>query len=334
LDFQRFIAIIKKSAYKSAAGEAKLVVHLLKRCLMKRTCLIMTIALLAFSCSKGQQKPDDSFNPEIKNPAYSLDQGPVIFVDEGHANFHTITWRYRPFAKIIERDGYVVKSAKAKISIELLKGCKVFVISVPTSKGNQSAYTNGEIRILKDWVMAGGSLLLITDHMPDPPAIAELAEAFGITVNNGYVLNEDPNESKGPVFFRRNDGTLADHPITNGREGFDERIGSVTSFTGCAFKASVDFKPLLIFGPHKTSWMTKEPGKFPDDTPKIDVEGWYQGGVQEYGKGRLAFFGEAGMFTAQIITGGEVRRFGMNVPIAKGNAQFLLNVFHWLSGIL
>jgi hypothetical protein len=186
-----------------------------------------------------------------------------------------------PFAKIIERDGYVVKSAKAKISIELLKGCKVFVISVPTSKGNQSAYTNGEIRILKDWVMAGGSLLLITDHMPDPPAIAELAEAFGITVNNGYVLNEDPNESKGPVFFRRNDGTLADHPITNGREGFDERIGSVTSFTGCAFKASVDFKPLLIFGPHKTSWMTKEPGKFPDDTPKIDVEGWYQGGVQE-----------------------------------------------------
>ncbi len=48
---------------------------------------------------------------------------------------------------------------------------------------------------------------------------------------------------------------------------------------------------------------------------------------------RLAFFGEAGMFTAQLI-GKERIPFGMNVPIARDNAQFLLNVVHWLSGIL
>ena len=77
----------------------------------------------------------------------------------------------------------------------------------------------------------------------------------------------------------------------------------------------------------------KEEGKFEEDTPKIDVEGWYQGGVLGYGKGRLAFFGEAGMFTAQIIRPQGIK-FGMNRTIAKENPQFLLNIFHWLSGIL
>ena len=301
--------------------------------MMKRLIGILLLILLFLSSAWGQQVPDDSYNPEIRNPAWPQGQGPVVLVDEAHENFHTIGWRYRPFARLLERDGYSVKAASRAISEALLNSCRIFVTSVPTSKDDQSAFTDGEIEILKSWVEEGGSLLMITDHMPDPPAIAGLAEVFGIMVNNGYVLNEDPDEEIGPVFFRRKDGTLADHPVTTGRPVLDERINTVTSFTGCAFKASADFIPLFIFGPYKTSWMTKEPDKFPDDTPKIDVQGWYQGGVQECGKGRLAFFGEAGMFTAQIITGPKIK-FGMNVEIAKENARFLLNVFHWLSRLM
>ena len=89
----------------------------------------------------------------------------------------------------------------------------------------------------------------------------------------------------------------------------------------------------MTFGSYKISWMTKEQGKFPPDTPKIDVEGCYQGGASEYGKGRLAFCGEAGIFTAQVIRPQGIR-FGMNVSFAKENPQFLLNTFHWLSGII
>ena len=143
---------------------------------------------------------------------------------------------------------------------------------------------------------------------------------------------EAPGEDRGPVFFKRSDGTLADHPITKGRSE-SEKIGTVVSFTGCAFQASDPFTPLLIFGPMKVSWMTKEEGKFPPDTPKLDVEGWYQGAVAECGEGRLAFFGEAAMFTAQMMAERD-NRFGMNSPIAPENAQFLLNVMHWLSRIL
>jgi hypothetical protein len=292
--------------------------------------LLLAIAFGCISCGGDQQIPDDSFNPEIMHPMYSQAEGPVVLVDEAHENFHTIDNRYRPFAELLRRDGYDVKPARTELNNKQLDECRIFVISVPTSERNQSVYTDKEIRILKDWVGGGGSLLLITDHMPDPAAIARLADGFGIDVTNCYVLNEDPDEELGLVFFRRSDGTLSDHPVTNGRDGFDEQVDSVVSFTGCAFRASEDFIPLMTFGQQKIAWLTKEPDEFPPDTAQIDVEGWYQGGVMEYGKGRLAFFGEAGMFTAQIIVKPDIR-FGMNVPFAEQNSQFLLNLFHWLS---
>jgi hypothetical protein len=47
------------------------------------------------------------------------------------------------------------------------------------------------------------------------------------------------------------------------------------------------------------------------------------------GKGRLAVFGEAGMFSAQLA--GPRQRMGMNAPGAEQNHQLLLNVMHWLS---
>jgi hypothetical protein len=300
---------------------------------LQLTIQILFSVIILTSCSGEGQVPDESFNPEIRNPVYAMGKGPVIFVDEAHENFHTIGNRYRPFARLLERDGYRLKSATQKIGDDLLTRCGIFVISVPTSVNYQSAYTHDEIKALKNWVEGGGSLLMITDHTPDPPAIAELALAFGIRVNNGYVLNEDPDEEVGPIFFRREDGTLADHPITEGREDYDERIDKITSFTGCAFLAGDDFTPLMTFGFYKTLWMTENPDEFPPDTPKIDVEGWYQGGVMEYGKGRVAFFGEAGMFTAQIIVKPDIK-FGMNVPIADENTQFLLNIFHWLSRVI
>jgi hypothetical protein len=51
------------------------------------------------------------------------------------------------------------------------------------------------------------------------------------------------------------------------------------------------------------------------------------------GRGRVAFFGEAAMFSAQVA-GREKRPMGMNAPLAEQNAQFALNTLHWLSGLL
>ena len=288
------------------------------------------IVIIFSSFVYAQQRADNSFDPEVKNPVFEAGKGPVVFLDEGHNNFHKLEERYKPFKKLLEKDGYVLKSSTSKIDLELLNKCDIFVISDPMLVDDKSPYNEDEVQAIKTWVENGGSLLLITDHFPDPPAIVDLAAAFGIEVNNSYVLNEAPGEDVGPVFFRRSDNTLADHPVTRGRDGFNEKINSVTSFTGCEFKAGADFIPLMIFGPYKKAWMTKEPDKFPPDTPKIDVEGWYQGGVMEVGKGRMGFFAEAGMFTAQIIAGRGIK-FGMKSPIAGDGKQFILNIFHWLS---
>ena len=51
------------------------------------------------------------------------------------------------------------------------------------------------------------------------------------------------------------------------------------------------------------------------------------------GRGRVAVFGEAAMFSAQV-SGPERRPMGMNRPTAAQNPQFLLNVMHWLAGLL
>jgi hypothetical protein len=45
----------------------------------------------------------------------------------------------------------------------------------------------------------------------------------------------------------------------------------------------------------------------------------------------LAVFGEAAMFTAQRVG---KRTMGMNNPVAKHNPQFLLNIIHWLDGVI
>ena len=70
---------------------------------------------------------------------------------------------------------------------------------------------------------------------------------------------------------------------------------------------------------------------FDDATPRVEVGGWLQGAVKDAGKGRAAFFGEAAMFTAQSA-GAERRPMGMNAPGAEQNAQFVLNLLHWLAG--
>ena len=70
--------------------------------------------------------------------------------------------------------------------------------------------------------------------------------------------------------------------------------------------------------------------EFPPGTPNEDVTGWFQGGVLEFGRGRIAFFSEAAMFTAQVFGGGQVR-VGMNHTQGTDNARFLLNIIHWLS---
>lgn len=285
------------------------------------------ITLLVTVCFAQVEPPrigDSGFEFEIEKPAHARGEGPVVLIDEAHNNFHTATGTYKPFASFLEKDGCVIRRGKKKITGKSLEPCKVLVISdaMPLEDG-KSPFSESEVKAIHEWVKQGGSLFLITDHFPDPPAVEPLASVFGVTLNNGYVLNTYPEKEEQPIEFRKSNGTLKKHEVTDG-------IESVATFTGCAFKVHERFTPLMVLGPGKESWTPEKPYEFDENSRKVDVSGWCQGAIAEFGKGKVAVFGEAAMFTAQLF-GPQKKRVGMNHPAAKDNAKFLLNLIHWLS---
>ena len=166
--------------------------------------------------------------------------------------------------------------------------------------------------------------------MPMPGAAADLATAFGFKFHNGYAVHCDKTQWRPPIVFSRDKETLLDHAIIEGR--YDrEHINFVATFTGQAIEIPDKAQPLLLFGSDYVLYFTEKVGKINEETPRISVEGMYQGAVMKYGKGRLAVFGEAAMFTAQGIG---KRTMGMNNQEAKQNPQFLLNIIHWLDGTI
>ena len=307
---------------------------------MKKKIFGLTLALaacLSLLTAQAQQVADPDFKPEIKKPAYKEGRGPVVCLDEAHFNFHTASGRYAPFAELLRRDGYVVKPSTARFAAESLKDCRVLVIANALGERNQSnwslpidaAFTNEEVAAVGEWVRRGGSLFLIVDHMPMPGANEKLAAAFGVRFSNGFALVPNVN---APLIFKRADGLLADHAVTKGRSK-EERIDAVATFTGSAFRVEKGGEPVLTFGPNVISLEPQVAWQFTEQTPKVEVKGWWQGATVKHGKGRVAVFGEAAMFTAQL--GGPQRnKMGMNSPDAPQNAQLLLNVLHWLTGKL
>ena len=261
-----------------------------------------------------------------------------MIIDEAHFNWHTAAGRYLPFAELLRRDGYVVRSSKSTFDKDALQQGDILVIANALNERNNnywvppypSAFRDEEITAVRDWVKEGGALLLIADHLPWPAAANKLASAFGVHYSPGHALDEKTQAE--PMIFRRSDGTLAEHPITKGRAA-SERVDSVATFTGSGFRVDRGGEPLLIFGPGIVSFTPTNFWMFKADTPRIPVTGWNQGAVLRVGKGRAAFFGEAGMFSAQV-DGPQRVPFGMNTPAARQNPQFILNLLHWLSGLL
>ncbi len=288
----------------------------------------------------GSHAVADDWTPVVAQPQFPSGEGPVVLVDAAHGNWHTIDGRFRAFAQLLEKDGYRVRSSDKKISLEWLGDADVFVVANAVKGGEESvwmlptpsALTPEETQSLVDWVEKGGSLLLIADHMPFPGSVSELAQAFGVTFLNGFAKKS--LDESGTLIFTRASGSLADHPISRGRTE-SERVPSVKGFTGQAFWSSTPLQSLLLMPDDWEVFFPKEASEIRIDTPKVSARGLVQGAVVEYGRGRLALFGEAAMFTAQAhAQGGDIVRLGMNDPEAAHNAQFVLNVMHWLSGLL
>jgi len=299
---------------------------------------VALLLALAAPWATAQEQIDSSFEPRIPQPEYLAGTGPLVLVDRAHHNFHAGAQPFEQFAALVRSDGYRVRGLDERLGATVLAPAAVLVIVNALASDNDSewelpttpAFTTAEVEAVREWVDGGGALLLIADHMPFPGAADALARALGIEFLNGFAIVW---EDWDPLVFRREDGGLASHPITDGRVGAERVDHAVTFVSGSAFRAldsASCVAPLLTLGPGVVSYQPQRAWEFTEATPRRSVEGWLQGATLEPGRGRVAVFGEAAMFAAQLV-GPRGHPVGMNSPEASENLQFLLNTLHWLS---
>lgn len=337
-----------------------------------RPIFVCTIACLAIvlTSTYGQQMADPTFDAKVARPAYTKNH-PTILFDEAHNNFHKSTERYKPFADLITNDGYSVTPNKEKFQAKTLAGYDILVIANALGaerqnlpEASQSPFTDQECDAVREWVRAGGALLLIADHAPFGAAAEKLALRFGVEMSKGHTRDADHHDADTGMatflVFSRDNKLLVDHAITRGRDA-TERISNVLTFTGQSLKGpdgSIAFLKLA-----DTAFDSQPPdanaklvtldrlpngdplppgvqiqGRAPG--PSVSAAGRAQGIALSFGKGRVVVLGEAGMLSAQVVRGPaatmmgkEEIQMGMN---RKGidNRQLALNIMHWLSRLL
>lgn len=296
--------------------------------------IFLFVAFLSGNIMFSQQIADNIVLPEIENSRYKNKRGPVIYIDQSHYNFHQKSGRFKPFSDLLNLDGYRTDSI---INLKKLKTRDVLVVANAINQSNlrnwrkpiNDAFTKDEIRYLKNWVKKGGRLLLIADHMPFAGATNSLANAFGFNFCDGfaYLNKEDRNL---PDIFSLENNRFINTNITNG--SFGEKLNSVTTFTGSSFTKPKNAQGILKFKKDDYCLAPEVAWQFNDDTPRIDLQNKYQGAILEFGKGKIAVFGEAAMFTAQTVTNNSgTYKFGFHADQAPNNIQFIRNLIFWLS---
>jgi hypothetical protein len=313
---------------------------------MRRFALALGLMALtvAAPAAAQQQMTDPDYRPTVDRPAYAAN-GPVVVIDGAHNNFHTVDGRYSPFAGLLRADGYQVRGGSAAFDAGGLDGVGVLVIANAGPTDGGSPFTASEIEAVEAWVRDGGRLLLIADHAPFGTAAEALAARFGVRMGKGYAfaMTGDGDLMTNLVYPAE---AFADHAIIAGR-GADERVASVTAFTGQSLQGpagAVTLLPMTLGAREARDLPTlqalaerlngggeKEAALAEFSSPALPAQGL----AFDYGHGRVVVLGEAGMLSAQVVRWPDGRpdnRFGMNM--APGNARFGLNIMHWLSGLL
>ncbi len=212
----------------------------------------LAMLLIAWNSALAQQFADPEFDSKVDRPAFT-DRHPVVWIDAAHHNFHTADARYKPFADLLQSDGYTVNPNKEKFTLETLKGCSILVVSnaqgaalMRTPQAANPAFEPAECDAVHDWVESGGSLLLIADHYPWGASNEILAKRLGVEMGKSMTLDLTNSERGLPaqLNFSRLNGLLGDHPILLGRDG-SERIDRVVTFTGQSLKGPVGSVVLL-----------------------------------------------------------------------------------------
>lgn len=303
---------------------------------------LFVVTPVRFAASQGQ-RADSSFDVSVDRPVFR-DRHPVVLFDEGHNNRHGVSSTYGAFARLLRNDGFVVHSDSAsRLTDHRLAEARVLAVvnaMGPRERRDSAAFRPAEIEVVRRWVDAGGSLLIVTDHYPFGDAVAPLAAAFGVQVGRGVVEDsigfDSTSTDQTRLDFSLANGRLGSHPITN---GWDDRtkIRRVVTFTGASLSAGPTAAPLLLLSrgaldlePHVQVTVDGDQRRTRVSYGNgVPAYGRAQALALTYGRGRVVVVGEAACLTAQID--GDGSPLGMNVP-GNDNKQFVRNIMRWLAG--
>ena len=306
---------------------------------------LITVSILLVLLTAGTVRAewpmsnDPAFDATVRHPTYAESQGPRILLDGGHHNFF-IQWGFiRPFADLAEADGYqtVIDDERftpgylADFDIVMIITALPFDFGTKTEVTTETTFTGAEIDALYDWVSAGGSLLVFSEHAPLDQAINPLLQRFGISSSVGTVVDAEHYDRTlgrpGWIVFSRENGLLnGEHPITNGRNK-SEIIDSVVTFGGSSLTGE-GYTNLFRLS------ASAENHQHPTGVGPIGM-GNSQALAGNVGEGKIVAFGDSNGFTAMNFRqeDGSLVAAGMNTENHDWK-QFVLNVLHWLSGEL
>lgn len=295
------------------------------------------ILIFIATASKAQMINDSPFIAQVAHPKYPKGAGPKILIDKGHHNFIVEMGLIKPLIDVVESDGYTTKIDSSIFTKAYLSNYDILVImpAMPFKYGSKKqvtdeiTFTNEELNALHDWVEAGGSLLMFSEHAPIDKAAVPLFNKFGIQTSIGIVADSIHCDStmKIPVYqaliqYNITNGLLnTEHPITQGLNK-SEKVEKLVSYGGSGLYGA-GYTNILKLSP--TAYVSKYNGSMPSGTVNSQCL------AGKVGKGKLVALGDCNGFTAMYININK-EKFTAGMQVQKYDwKQFVLNTFHWMS---
>ena len=299
--------------------------------------LLSVFLLLISFVSFGQMLNDSPFNASISNPKYKKQKGPNILIDAGHHNFVVEMGLIKPFVDLSTNDGYQPKidsgvftsAYLAKYQMVLITPAMPFKFGSKKEVTTEITFTPDELVALKDWVMKGGSLIMLSEHAPIDKSMTPLFNTFGIQLSIGAVvdsLNYDtnikfPNVETILLFNRKNGLLNSTHPIITGASK-NEVVDNIETYTGCALTGE-GYTNIFKLSPSAKirKWSASQPSGGGDS----------QCLAGSFGKGKVVALGDCNGFTAMYVNNGG-KKFSAGMQVEEFDwKQFVLNTLHWSS---
>lgn len=281
----------------------------------------------------AQSVADPTVSYTVDQPRYDSAQGPLILYDEAHNNPLSLKGQYAAFGQLLAADGYRPTAYRGPLTADALSNARIFVtVNALHSYENWDlptgcVYSDEEVETLYRWVHDyGGSLFLITDHMPTAGSVRNLAARFGFNLINGFAQRKDGL----PEIFSRKRGNLTANVLTD-VDGAN--IDSIRVWGGTGFFPPPEAVVVSSLGEDYEVFLPTRQVEMnlpiAATVQRISGIGLANGAILQCGRGRVCLFADGAPFTAQL-KGLKSEQRGMNHPDAAQNTRLLLHIIHWL----